>query len=124
MPEIKFLKIWKLNYGLLSHALVSLLDLDDKRKYYSELLARREEVWSAFFKMDHQIFQHKKITFDYRLLTDGLATSLQFVSNSSEAIKTARKLKMREGRDRAKEIRNGEPVVEDISNVVPNNPDS
>lgn len=106
-----------------THALVSLLDLENKGTYYSELLDSREEVWNAFFKMDHKIFQHKKITFDYRILTDGLATSLQFISNSSEAIKMARKLKMRAGRNRAKQIRNGEIIAQDIPDVVSNNSD-
>ena len=108
-----------------SHALVSLLDLEGKKQYYSELLSRRDEIWSAFFKMDHKIFQHKKITFDYRLLTDGLATSLQFVSKSGAEVKTTRKAKMRAGRDKARKIRRGElvapPVVETPPVVVPKN---
>lgn len=108
-----------------SHALVSLLDLEGKGKYYSELLGSREEIWNAFFKMDHKIFQHKKITFDYRLLTDGLTTSLQFVAKSGEEVKMARKAKMREGRDKARKIRCGElvelPVVETypVSVIIP-----
>lgn len=106
-----------------SHALVSLLDLEGKGQYYSELLSSREVIWSAFFKMDHKIFQHKKITFDYRLLTDGLATSLQFVTKSNEEIKMTKKAKMRAGRDKARKIKCGKLVepteVETPPNIIP-----
>jgi hypothetical protein len=91
-----------------SHALVSLFDFANKNNFYSDLFSKREEIWDVLFKMDHPVFHNKKIVFDFRLLTDGLATSLQFIQKEDEEKKNLKKAKMREGRDTARKIKNGE----------------
>ena len=62
--------------------------------------SERLHIWDIFLKTDHNIFNSRYITFDYRLITDGVTASLQFIKKGQETIKETRKLKLQAGRKR------------------------
>ena len=68
----------------------------------------QKKIWDRVFKMDHTIFNHKKIVFDYRILTDGLGASLQFIARCDLPVKNLKKAKMIEACDRARKVKKGE----------------
>lgn len=74
----------------------------------SNLTERKHEIWNRFFKLNHSIFKwNKGITFDYRMQTDGLYTSLQFIVFSQVEAKAALNTKRKTAQRRARDIRLG-----------------
>lgn len=95
-----------------THALIDLLvDKEsglyekDKNDLYKNLLERKNMIWNKYFRMDHNIFKSNGWRFDYRIVTDGFAVSLQFVKAEHLEKKNLRKIKMSEGTKRASKAR-------------------
>ena len=52
----------------------------NKNKYLTNINNTKYTLWKQFFNIDHKVFQKKKYIFDYRILTDGYAVSIQFIN--------------------------------------------
>ncbi|AYV80539.1 MAG: hypothetical protein Harvfovirus2_69 [Harvfovirus sp.] len=63
-----------------STALVELF-IPDKKKYLSNIINYKDEIWSKVFKMDHKVFNLKGYQFDYNIMTDGYTVCLRFIKN-------------------------------------------
>ncbi|MEO8255613.1 MAG: hypothetical protein ABI554_14635 [Flavobacterium sp.] len=60
-------------------------------------------IWNDFFDLDHKIFKSRKYAFDYRILTDGIGCSIQFISKADLAKQTLKKNNLKEGRRKKRE---------------------
>jgi len=65
----------------------------------------RHWIWNQFFKLNYSIFKWDKgITFDYRVQTDGLYASLQFIACDQVDKKAALNTKRKEAQRRARDV--------------------
>lgn len=85
-----------------THSLIDLLVKGGKSELYRNLYDRRKDVWDGLFKLDHPVFKTKKIMFDYRILTDGLGASLQFIYKDQVAVQETKKKNRRLASERAR----------------------
>ena len=56
-----------------------MIDRSEALRIRNSLTDNSEKLWKMFFKMDNSIFRKKGYKFDYRISTDGIGCSIQFV---------------------------------------------
>ena len=62
--------------------LVDLFITSDHNKYYKNISTYKEFLWDTYFKLDKNIFKQKEYNFDYRILTDCFAVSIQLINKN------------------------------------------
>ena len=75
----------------------SLIELfvKNKNNYLTDISNKKVNIWSTYFNMNHKVFKKSKYTFDYRILTDGYAVSIQFINNNKLAQENQKKINMK-----------------------------
>ena len=76
--------------------LIDLFITDNKNKYFGDIDGYKKQLWDTVLDTKNPIFKQKNYSFDYRIVTDGFAISLQLIENSmieSEKIKKDNKKK-------------------------------
>jgi hypothetical protein len=88
-------------------SLIEILIESNKNEYYLNLDKYKDVIWSNYFNLGHKIFKQKKYKFDYRILSDGYAVSIQFINNKYVESEKIKKQNMKEGRNITREATKG-----------------
>ena len=79
-----------------------------KKHFYFDVNQVKKYVWDYFFKTNLKIFKNKKkYSFDYAIITDGVSVSLRFIENEQLIKSNNQKLKLKNARENARDIREG-----------------
>jgi hypothetical protein len=62
--------------------LIDLFIAENKNKYFGDIDGYKNELWNTILDTNNSIFKQKNYSFDYRIVTDGFAISLQLIENS------------------------------------------
>ena len=83
-------------------SLIEIFIKKNKNKYLKDISSYKEELWENYFNLKHKIFNKKNHKFDYRIITNGLSVSLQFINKDFLKEDEQKKLKMKEASIKAK----------------------
>ena len=79
----------------------------NKNTYFKDMDKYKHELWSSIFNFKNKMFDQNGYKFDYRILTDGFAVSVQFIHDSYGEKNDAKKANLKKGREKAnKEYKN------------------
>ena len=89
-------------------SIIELLIKTNKNEYLTELEEYKESIWNVYFNTNNKIFKQKNYEFDYRIMTDGLSTSIQMINKKyveqNNQKKTNMKNKRRENKEAMKDM--------------------
>lgn len=79
-------------------SIIEILIEDNKNDILKDIAGEKDKIWNTFFKMNSKIFKLSKCTFNYQIITDGYAASIQFIKNKYLDGSNKKKKLMKEGR--------------------------
>jgi len=79
-------------------SIIELLLENDKQKYLKDIEGSKNYLWNQYFNLSNKIFKQKNYFFDYRISTDGLSVSIQFIHKSFLEEENNKKHKMKEAK--------------------------
>jgi len=85
----------------------SIVDLfidNDKGKYLDDIDGYKNSLWNKIINKNRQMFNQKDFEFDYRMLTDGYAVSIQFRNKDTVEEEGERKAKLKTARQTARQL--------------------
>lgn len=83
--------------------LIGLFVEKDQNKYFSKMEEYKKDIWDNIVDLKNPIFNTSaSYKFDYRILTDGIGCSIQFIHKSYIKDVADKKAKMRKSREEAK----------------------
>ena len=92
-----------INYCPFDTKILVELFVKNKQQYLSNITGYKNEIWERYFKLDKKAFRIKNYEFDYRILTDGHAVSIQLIHNKYKIKNDKKKENLKKGRKLAKE---------------------
>ena len=78
-------------------------DGTSKNTYFSNINKYKRRLWSTIFNMNNKIFKYNDHEFDYRILTNGLTASIQFIHKKYVSKKNTKKENIKKGQEKSNE---------------------
>jgi hypothetical protein len=82
--------------------LIDLFISKDKSTYFNNVDLYKDQLWSSLLNISDPVFKQKHYTFDYRILTDGFAVSIQLINKNMEDEERKKKNNMKIARRKSK----------------------
>jgi len=98
-----------------TRALIDIYE-ENKNSYLDKIQEQKDNIWSKFINLNNKIFKHKNYVFNYFMMTDGFAVSLQFMHKNYIEKETEKKMKMKIARKKKRdETKSKNSILNDMS---------
>jgi len=85
-------------------SLVDLFINENKQNYINNIEEYKKQLWSGLFKTSDPAFRQKQYEFDYRILTDGFAVSIQLINKGFIEKEKEKKKARKEANQNARQL--------------------
>jgi hypothetical protein len=84
-------------------SLIDLFVTKDKNSYFLDIENKKNEIWNKYFKLNDNVFNQNKYSFDYRISTDCFSVSIQLIHDSLIESEKIKKINMKNKKNETKE---------------------